>query len=327
MVEEVPGITKQLEALKDPEVREILKKAIIVQQNHMAKYGYKTVTDYLGFQWFEVQAAPQTLNKLVRLGILEVGYKSNKAKHYRIPDIEKLKQLLQMTEIQETTIDTPQTTIPNDLFNIIIGHDDVKEILWKSINSNCTVHVLLHGSPASAKSLFLEELARLPNSRFVLGSSLSKAGLLQVLFEQKPRYLIIDEIDKISDEDNLSALLSLMERGTVTETKYRRQRSINLLTNVYAAGNRIDTLPRELLSRFITLRFKDYTPDEFMEVAVKVLTDREKTPPPIAIHIAESVLRKLLSRDPRDAVKVARLLTQPSKEEVDRIMEILVNRR
>jgi len=319
--------SKTLEVLSDPEIRELLKKALKVQEEQMKKYGYNKIEDYLGFEWYHIEASSHTLNKLVRAGILEIGYKSNRATHYRIPNPAKLMQLLEEVESGEITVEPAHQEIPEDLFKIIVGHEDVKELLWRSLTSKNTIHILLYGSPASAKSLFLEELARLPNSRFCLGSSLSKAGLIQVLFEQKPRYLILDELDKISDEDNISALLSLMERGIVVETKYKRQRQITLTTTVYAACNRPENLPPELKSRFLMLKFRDYTPDEFMEVVKTVLTEREKTPLPIALYIGEKVLKDLASRDPRDAVKIARLIKEPTKEEVDKIILIVSRRR
>ncbi|MEM2068412.1 MAG: AAA family ATPase [Nitrososphaerota archaeon] len=318
----------RIESLKT--VREnldVLKRCLEVQKSSMEKHGYKSVEEYLGFEWWQVKASPQLLNKLVRIGILEVGYKSNKATCYRIPDPEGLMVMIEEASSGEIEAPSEAGEIPRDLFSIIVGHDDVKEILFRSITSSSKVHILLHGSPASAKSLFLEELSRIPGSRFVLGSSLSKAGLLEILFEEKPRYLIIDEIDKIDGEENLSALLSLMERGRVVEAKYRRHRSIDLRTTVYAACNRVEALPPELLSRFLRLRFRDYTPDEFMDVVRIVLSEREKVQPQLAIYIGEKVLRELVSRDPRDAIKVARLLTEPTRDEVDRIVEIIKSRR
>ncbi|MEM2941397.1 MAG: hypothetical protein QW304_07615 [Thermoproteota archaeon] len=323
----MPDLVKQLEALEDETVREILRKAVEVQQKSMTEKEYTSLDQYLGFEWYEIGAAPQTLNKLVRLGLLEISYKSNKSTCYRVPDIPKVLRLLEDVETGHLRAEPHQVEIPRDLFSMIVGHEDVKEILWRSIMSNGTVHVLLHGSPASAKSLFLEELARLPNSRFCLGSSLSRAGLIEILFEQKPRYIVIDELDKISDEDNLSALLSLMERGIVVETKYRRQRSIQLTTTVFSAANYIERIPLELQSRFVKLRFRDYTPDEFMEVVKTVLAEREKIPAPLALQIGEAVLKQLFSRDPRDAIKVARLLKEKTAEEVDRVIRIIADRK
>jgi Holliday junction DNA helicase RuvB len=176
----------------------------------------------------------------------------------------------------------------------------------------------------SAKTLIIEELSRLPNSKFVLGSSLTKAGLSEILFAEKPKYLLIDELDKIDSADNLSVLLSLMERGLITETKYRRHRLLRLKTWVFASANDINKLPPELLSRFLLLRFRDYTPAEYTDVVVKVLKEREGIPENIALYIADRVLRVLNSRDVRDSIKIARLISSnPSKEEVDKIVELI----
>jgi Holliday junction DNA helicase RuvB len=182
---------------------------------------------------------------------------------------------------------------------------------------------LLWGTVASAKTLILEDLARLPHNRFVLGSSLTKAGLFDVLFNERPRYLIIDELDKIDDAENLSALLSLMHKGYITETKYRRHRTLRLKTWVFASANEISRLPKELMSRFLLLRFRDYTDDEFIEVVVNVLKEQENISENLGIYIAERILKELNSRDVRDTVKCARLLRERTKEEVDKIIAIL----
>jgi Holliday junction DNA helicase RuvB len=319
-MEKIPQI------LMDEKVREVLKKAIEAHKRAIEKYGDSN----LGFEWYEVQAAPQLLNKLVREGFLVVSYKSNKSTMYKVVDPKSLaimiEQVEQMIREGEVEAEYGPVEIPPDLFSIIVGHDDVKEVINRSIQSESPVHILLHGSIASAKTMFLEELARLPKSRFVVGSSLTKAGLIEVLFEDKPRFLIIDELDKIETEDNLAALLSLMERGIVTETKYRRHRSLTLKTTVFASANRIDRIPPELLSRFLKLYFRDYTPQEFIEVTVDVLTKREKVSPQVAFHIGEKVLRELGSKDVRDCVKIARLLKQKTIEEVDGLVELLKKR-
>jgi len=319
-MEKIPQI------LMDEKVREVLKKAIEAHQRAIEKYGDSN----LGFEWYEVQAAPQLLNKLVREGFLVVSYKSNKSTMYKVVDPKSLaimiEQVEQMIREGEVEAEYGPIEIPPDLFSIIVGHDDVKEVINRSIQSESPVHILLHGSIASAKTMFLEELARLPKSRFVVGSSLTKAGLIEVLFEDKPRFLIIDELDKIETEDNLAALLSLMERGIVTETKYRRHRSLTLKTTVFASANRIERIPPELLSRFLKLYFRDYTPQEFIEVTVDVLTKREKISPQVAFHIGEKVLRELGSKDVRDCVKIARLLKQKTIEEVDGLVELLKKR-
>jgi len=279
--------------------------------------------EYDGFEWYQVHGDARTLNKLVTRKILKIVYKSNKATIYRATNLDAIKRALNDYQGLMTAPEGEVEEIPPDLFNVVVGHDEKKEILMRSLTSDQPVHILLYGSIASAKSLMLEELARLPRSKFILGSSLTKAGLFEILFNERPKYVIIDELDKIDDPENLACLLSLMERGIITETKYRRHRKLKLKTWVFASANRIHKIPPELLSRFLLLRFRDYTPEEFMDVVVKVLTDREKVPQSLAVYIADKVLNELGSRDVRDAVKVARLLKSKTKDEVNHVIGIL----
>jgi len=43
-------------------------------------------------------------------------------------------------------------------FEEIVGHDDIKQIFAKAILSKRPVHLLLVGSPGSAKSMFMTEI-------------------------------------------------------------------------------------------------------------------------------------------------------------------------
>jgi len=281
-----------------------------------------------GFDWYEVHGDPRTLNSLVTRGILNIIFKTNKSCSYETTNREAVKRalndyrgLIQPSEEEEH--------IPPDLFDIIIGHEGKRELIMRSISADEPVHFLLYGVPASAKSLMLEELNRLPRSKFILGSNLSKAGLYDVLLneKEKPRYLIVDELDKIDDQSNLAALLSLMERGIITETKYKRHRQIKLKCWVFASANEINRIPKELMSRFLLLKFQSYSDTEFMDVTVNVLTKREGVNESLALYISKQVIDKLGSRDVRDAIKVARLLKGDTKTEVDHVVGILSKQR
>lgn len=279
-------------------------------------------TQYDGFEWFQVHADARTLNKLVTRQILGIAFKSNKSTAYKVTSLTTLERALNDYRGMAATL-PEESGIPPDLFKIVVGHTEKKDILLRGINSEEPIHCLLHGSIASAKSLILEELSRLPRSRFVLGSSLSKAGLYDLMFTENPKYLILDEIDKIDDSDNLSALLSLTETGFLSETKYRRHRKRYFTTWVFASANYLDKIPKELLSRFCKLYFKEYTNSEFLEVATRVLMEREKIPPSLAAYIADQCLRELETKDVRDAVRLARLLKRQDKEDVDHVIVIL----
>jgi len=308
-------VTKLLN--QNPDVEQLLREIVAWEKKHPAK------EEYDGFAWHDVHGDPRTLNSLVTRRVLNVVFKSNKYTSYRLADREATEQGLEEYRTNEQLpIEEPQE-IPKDLFSIIVGHQDKKDILMRSINAGSPVPALLWGSPASAKTLFLEELGRLPNSHFIMGSNLSAAGIFDVLFNERPRYLVLDELDKIEDAANLSCLLSLMERGRITETKYHRHRQLILKTWVFAAANSIVRLPPELLSRFTKLHFKDYTPDEFLEVSTTVLTEREGVNEALALYVAQKALEEMRSRDVRDCVRVVRLLKAQSKEEVDHIIEVL----
>ena len=89
-----------------------------------------------------------------------------------------------------------------------------------ALESESTTHILLTGPPASAKTMFLMSLLQYLNkSYFVDGGNTTKAGIIDYLFENQPRYLLIDEIDKLRPEHQ-TFLLNLMETGIISETKY-----------------------------------------------------------------------------------------------------------
>lgn len=304
---------------KDGEVRELIERIIAWEENNPPKH------EYHGFYWHEVYGDPRVLNKLVVKGILKVVLKTNSGAAYRLVDLELTKNALKTYDklVEKSYTAEEILEIPADILDIVIGHEDKKEIIMRAIKSQKRCHLLLYGSPASSKSLILECLGNLPGSKKIIGSSSTKAGLFDLLYNDEPRFLLIDEIDKIDNPRDLSILLSLMETGKIYETKFGRRRSKTLNTKVIAAANNIEKIPPELLSRFIRLRFKDYSDNEFLEVSTKVLEKRENIPPSLSAYIAGQVLNRLRSKDVRDCVKVARLLKEQTREDVDKIIDLM----
>ena len=215
------------------------------------------------------------------------------------------------------------------LFTPVIGHDDVKKIFQYALLSQRPVHVILEGPPASAKSLFLMELGRLPSAHFVLGGTSSKAGLTDLLLTYRPRFLLIDEIETIDNSKDYAALLHLMENQEVVETKYHRSHDpVPMNTWVFAAGNDVREIGDALLSRFGgkegVIRLRAYNPQEFVDVATKVLILREGVQEEFAGKVAKATLN-LGSRDVRLAVRLARL-TQ-DEEKLNEVVETLRRHR
>src|SRR5438093_149531 len=191
-------------------------------------------------------------------------------------------------------------------FENILGNDDIKLILNRAILSERPVHILLIGRPGCAKTMFLiEMMRRLKNSYFIVGSNTTKAGLVNQLFEKEPKYLLIDEIDKMSGNDQVS-LLHLMETGIISETKVKKTRQFELVSWVFASANNPERIIDPLLSRFLVLEVPEYTFEEFVRVAVSRL-GKEKVDIYTAAFIAKKVWHDLGSRDIRDVIKVGRL--------------------
>ena len=198
-----------------------------------------------------------------------------------------------------------KSSIDLNLFESIIGYDDIKKIFKMSLSSDKAVHILLVGPPASAKTLFMLEFLKLERSYFTLGSHSTKAGMIDYLFDFRPRYLLVDEIEHMPYKDQTS-LLSIMETGIITETKSQKTRSTQLKTWIFATCNNKEKLLSPLLSRFIIFHLKPYNLSKFIEVSNGILIKND-VPFDVANEISHVVWNKLKSRDIRDCIKIARL--------------------
>jgi DNA polymerase III delta prime subunit len=206
----------------------------------------------------------------------------------------------------------------HSLFDNIVGFDDVKSLFEMAIKAERPVHLLLCGPPASGKSLFMSSLTNLERSYYAIGSNSTKSGIFDYLFEHRPRYFILDEVDKMNKRDQAS-LLNLMESGILSELKYSQQRITQLKTWVLASCNRTDKLLPPLITRFRVIQFKPYTEEEFVEIAVNTL-DKEGVDGNVALIIADSVFHKLKSSNIRECVRIARL-AKNDPSQINKIVE------
>jgi len=299
----------------NPEWVEILQDALAIQEKEEAEHAQRL--SWLGFEWFEVHANPQTLKKMVTSKLLNITFSSHSATHYKIADPDLVREAIQA--MSEPTAQ-PEREIPADLFDSIVGYPDVKTLIRYALEAEKPAHLLLSGPPASAKTMFLLELRRLPQSYYALATTLTAAGLTDILFVYEPRFILIDEVERLAPE-HIGVLNSLMATGIVSETKHGKTRELELDTRVFAAGIRVEKLPQDLLSRFTRLHFAPYTEQEFIEVSQRVLTTRENT----SLENAEYIARALWQThgqdaDVRQCVQIARL----SRGDRQRIDEVLV---
>ncbi|KAA2282771.1 AAA family ATPase [Candidatus Nitrosocosmicus agrestis] len=208
----------------------------------------------------------------------------------------------------------------SQLFENIVGYDEIKKIFNYVLNSSLPVHVLLVGPPGSAKTLFLMECMKLPRSYFTLGSHSTKAGMLDHLFNSRPKHLIVDEIEYMAVKDQ-AALLSLMETGILSETKFEKTRQSVMRTWVFASCNDEKKLLTPLLSRFFVLYFKKYDYKSFEKIANHILKRECNLEKELSTLIANLVWNKLKSRDIRDCIKIGRIAK--NKDDIISIIKIL----
>ena len=293
--------------MKQDEILRYLNQIAEFEDQYDVKTEFK-----IGWCHREVRIPGVILASLHMAGYLENVFRSNSRTGYWLN--EKGQQAVAASRISDTPAPaelSPDSELsrPEDMFQDIIGHDELKELLRACLLAERPVHVLLTGPPALAKSIFLWDIERAYGEKalWILGSGTSKGGLWDVIAKEQPQVLLIDEIDKVEAIDQ-AALLSVMEGGRVVRTKVGRELDLVDPLRVVAASNRVEKLSPELRSRFAIRRLNPYSREEFLTVVQGVLVSRENTSP----EVAEEIARGLdgYTQSMRDAIKVARLVPQ-----------------
>lgn len=201
-------------------------------------------------------------------------------------------------------------TVPREekFFQGVVGYPELKRLFMKSIISREPVHILLTGPPASSKSLFLLKLGEgLDNAYFIDAVGASGPGMVEYMFRNDTKYLLVDEIDKMKKNDQ-ATLLNVMETGILSETKLRgktRQKKMSLW--IFATSNEAEKLTKPLRSRFMELHLNEYSYEEYVEICQRLLNKKYRLPSELSDRIAYLVWNRMKSRDVRDVLKIAKL--------------------
>ncbi len=274
-----------------------------------------------GFRWQHVRILPKELNRLVIDGLFD-RLEMPGAVYAVSQPLEAREALRRFNEERDRVkVDAEiarkrgglpplPAGVPQDLFDGVLGYTDVKRQFLMALGSKKPVHVLLHGAPATGKTLFMEALGRLPGAVRQNADTVTKAGLRRVVTNERPRYLVLDELEKMSPEQN-TILLSLMD-GMVGAMNYNETYLERIELRVFSAANDLRPIRKELRSRFHKVTIRDYTPEEFRFVATNYLVKRG-VPGTMAERIATGVSEK--SRDLRDAIRVADMANGPEDVE------------
>jgi Holliday junction DNA helicase RuvB len=202
-----------------------------------------------------------------------------------------------------------ETLSPEEkFFQEVVGYPELKRLFMKSIISREPVHILLTGPPASSKSLFLLKLGEgLDNAYFIDAVGASGPGMVEYMFRNDTKYLLVDEIDKMKKNDQ-ATLLNVMETGILSETKLRgktRQKKMSLW--IFATSNEAEKLTKPLRSRFMELHLNEYSYEEYVEICQRLINKKFSLPSELSDRIAYLVWNRMKSRDVRDVLKIARL--------------------
>jgi len=206
-------------------------------------------------------------------------------------------------------------------FSSIYGYEDIKKLLMRCIFAKEPTYVLLIGPPGCCKTVFLLEMARgLDNKAYFMdATSASGAGIIDYLFENDIKYLLVDEIDKLQRKDQ-SVLLNLMENNVLIETKVCKTRKKEMKVSVFGTCNDISKISNALKSRFIVLQLEEYTYDQFLGIAKHLLAKIYGMNEVISATIADAIWNSG-SKDVRDLLKVGKLAKTP--EDVEWVVRTL----
>ncbi len=220
-------------------------------------------------------------------------------------------------EVYRATFKAPTTTTntkeiktvspSDDIFADIVSYLDIKREFMKALQSSNPVGILLVGPPGCGKSEFLKQIAKTfpEQSLFIDGTYGSKAGIFDKLKNTKPKYLILDEIDKLKGDDQ-QALYNLMESGRLTKTTKAEHYDIELKCWVFATANNKEDILEPLFDRFERYFLGQYSDDEFKAIAVQKLKKEGIHDEELALYIANAVIRALNRKSLRVAIRIAR---------------------
>ena len=265
----------------NPEYIEVLEKLIEHEQsNKQPDHAYIDDTEYDSWWTYkDVGVQPQTLYQIEKAGVLQRVFDSNSTTAYSIRNRDKLDSILEEISTQfdgstkKSMHDFPdlETLEEMEVFSDVVGYDDVKWLMRKAISNDNTVNILLVGPPGSGKTVFLRCIKKLKGGTMISGKTTSESGFTDEMFETEPRFMCIDELDDMDDDDQ-KALANYTEEGEVIETKgNNKRRKMKTNTKTFASANSEDNILDQIENRFTDLHFERYSLGEFKEVCVNIL--------------------------------------------------------
>jgi Holliday junction DNA helicase RuvB len=205
-------------------------------------------------------------------------------------------------------------------FSNILGYDDIKDIVRRALDAEDNYNLLFIGPPASAKTLFLLGILDIRKNGVYFDGSNTTNRILDVLQEERPRIICIDELDKMPRTFQ-NQLLNFMESGRVKVDQQKKQYDFEIKgAKIFGSCNEVNRLSKPLQSRFRKLFLPRYTEEQFLNVSEKVLP---KTSPSIARYVGVQVWK--MEGDIRDVISVGRLIRKSDgPEQIELIIKTMM---
>ena len=200
-----------------------------------------------------------------------------------------------------------------------------------ALASPLTINVLFNGRPGTGKTLHLQRLReKLPNAFYYDFSNTSGAGFIYSLIRKAQEEgrsemtLLLDEVDKIKPCSELFMLLNLLEGNEIHKVVKKVEYHIKLKLRVFATCNEFHRLSSAFLSRFQILTLKEFTKEQFIEIAIGLarqyllIKDQDRRE-----AIAEEIATKLYDdknvKDVRQLIDVMKLYSIQKTKTVDEV--------
>lgn len=296
------------------------------EQNKKPEHSFIEDTEYDSFwEATDVGVKPQSLYQLEVNGVLKRVFDSNSTTAYSLKDREAIKEIIEQSNLsqdgtrKEIHQYPDEDDLPDDLFDDVIGYDKVKWLLRRGITTQDITNFLLVGPTGSAKTVFLMCIEdKLDNAEFVSGKPTSGPGVLDMMFTDTPKYMLVDEMDDMNG-DVQKVLSQYTETGIVDETKVGKDRKLHTNTKTFASANSMEPIIEQMQDRFLDLHFDPYTRDEYIEICRHILPRKEETPEDEAQTIAELLWDLEGEGDVRKAIQVARI----SRGDPEKVVDVL----
>jgi replication-associated recombination protein RarA len=151
------------------------------------------------------------------------------------------------------------------------GYEDLKGIVSRALDAEDNYNLLFIRPPASAKTLFLLGILDMREDGVYFDGSNTTSRILDVLEEERPKIICMDELDKMSRQFQ-NQLLNFMESGRIKVDQQRKQYDFQIKgAKIFGTCNEINRLSKPLRSRFRKLFLPKYTEEQFLDVSEKVL--------------------------------------------------------